>query len=195
MALLCKIELSQTEGLTMTVLNKDGKITQTAKFNGTSMVLTCQGEDATSTITQTSDSITVKCKEFTVDAENITCKSSKESLHEAQGTYTVKSTDNTAFSSSADFTVAVTSKLDINAADISATAKNTAKLTALTTTINGDQKTNVTGMELALSAQTNASLQGATVKVAAQTTMDVEGLTTTVKGQLTNIQGALVKLG
>ena len=195
MALVCKVELSQTAGLTLTVINKDGNITQTATFDGTTITHTCQGQDATSTITQTSDSITVQCKNFTVDAENITCKSTKDTLHQAQGKFTVNSTDNTTFTSAADFDVSATSRLNLSAADFAASAQNSAKLTALTTTINGEQKTNITGMQVALSAQTEASLQGATVKASAQTTMDIEGLTTTVNGQVTNIQGALVKLG
>jgi hypothetical protein len=195
MALVCKIELSQTAGITLTVVNSDGNITQTATFDGTTITHTCKGQDATSTITQTSDSITVDCKNFTVNAENITCKSTKDTLHQAEGTFTVNSTGKAAFNSSADLEVSATSKLSISAADFAVAAKNSAKVTALTTTINGDQKTSITGMDLALSAQTNASLEGAMVKASAKTTMDIDGLTTTVKGQITNIQGSLVKLG
>jgi hypothetical protein len=195
MALVCKIELSQTAGVTVTVVNSEGNITQTAKFDGTTITHTCQGRDATSTITQTPDSITVTCKKFTVDAESITCKSTQDTLHEAQGKYSVNSTDTAAFNSSADLNVSATSKLNMKAADFSAAAQDTARVTALTTTINGDQKANITGLQLALSAQTDASLKGATVKTAAQTTMEIDGLTTTVKGQVVGIQGSLVKLG
>lgn len=195
MALVCKIELSQTDGITITVINDDAKITQTAKFNGTSIVHTCQGESDTSTITQTCDSITVKCKNYTVDAETINCTSSLNTRHQAKGTFTASSTGNSTYSSAADMTISTANKLDMNCTDFDSAAKNSAKITALTTTVNGDQKVNVTALELALSAQTQANMDGATVKVAAQTTMDVEGLTTTVKGQMTNIQGSLIKLG
>jgi len=194
-ALVCKIELSQTDGITVTVINADGKITQTAVFNGTSMIHTCKGENATSTITQTCDTITFDCNNFVVNAESITCKSSKDTLHEATGKFTVNSTDTAAVNASKDLNVAATTNLKMTAADFSATADNTAKVSALTTTINGDQKAQVTALQLVLSAQSSASLEGATVKAAAQATMDIEGLTTTVKGQMTNIQGSLIKLG
>ena len=195
MALVCKLELSQTSGITLTVENADDNITQTASFDGTTITFTCKGQDATSTITQNSDGITVECNNFTVNAETIACTSTKDTSHQAQGTFTIESTDKASFSSSADMDVSATSTLSLSASDFSTSAQNSAKLTALTTTVNGDQKTSVTGLELALSAQAGASLDGATVKVSAQTTLDVDGLTTTVKGTTTNIQGTLVKLG
>ncbi|MDO9140119.1 MAG: hypothetical protein Q7U38_07330 [Methylobacter sp.] len=195
MALVCKIELCQTKGITLTVINKDGKITQTATFDGTDITLTCKGENDTSTITQKTDSITVDCKDFIVNAESITCKSTKDTLHEATGTFTINSTKKATFKSSVDMDVTAATKLNLEATDFVASASNSAKVTALTSTLNGDNKANVTGLELALTGTTNASLKGAMVKVAADTTMNVEGLTTTVKGQLTNIQGSLVKLG
>lgn len=145
MALVCKIELSQTDGITLTVINSDGNITQTATFDGTTITHTCKGQDATSTITQTSDSITVKCTNFTVDAETITCKSSKNTLHEATGTFGINSTDKASFNSSADLAVSATTKLSISAADFSAAAENTTMVTAPTITINGDNQTNVMG--------------------------------------------------
>ena len=57
MALVCKVELSQTGGLTLTVLNKDGKITQTSTFNGSTIVHICKGDKETSTITQKEDEV------------------------------------------------------------------------------------------------------------------------------------------
>jgi hypothetical protein len=196
MALLCKIELSQIEGITVTVFNKDGKITQTAVFNGTSMVHTCKGETDTSIITQTCDSVTVKCKNFTVDAETILCKSSKNTDHQAQGTFTVDSTGKATFKSSADMDVSATSNLKMNSANFSSEATSSAKLTAMNTTINGDTKACVTGLALEFTAKANAKLEGAMVKLAAQAVMNVEGgATTTVKGGITNIQGGLVKIG
>lgn len=195
MALICKIELSQTQGITLTVINNDGHITQTATFDGTTITHTCKGQNATSTIQQNSDSITVNCTNFNINAETITCKSTKNTLHEAQGTFSINSTGNSAFKSSADMSVSATSNLTMTAADFSTTAQNTAKVTSMTTTVNGDQKANITGAELALSATSSASLKGATVSAVAQTTMSIEGLTTTVKGSTTNIQGDLVTLG
>jgi hypothetical protein len=196
MTLVCKIELSQTDGITVTVLNKDGKITQTSVFNGTSIVHTCAGENDTSTITQTCDSVTIDCKNFNVNAETITCKSTKNTLHHADGTFDIDSTKKTTFTSAADTDVKVTSKLNMTAADFSATATNSAKVTAATTTINGDTKVSVTGAQVDIAATAAANLKGATVKMAASGLMNVEGGgITTVKGSITNIQGSLVKLG
>jgi hypothetical protein len=194
--LVCKIELSQTDGITVTVINKDGKITQTAVFNGTSIIHTCKGESDTSILTQTCDTITVKCKNFIVDAETINCTSSKNTDHKAEGTFTLDSTKTATFKSAADMVVSAKTELKMTAADFSATGSNTAKVTAVTTTLNGDKKASVTGAELELSGTTSANLKAATVKLAADATMNVEGgATTTVKGAITNIQGSLVKLG
>lgn len=195
MALLCKIELSQTDGITVTVFNKDAKITQTMVFNGTSMVHTCAGETDTSTITQICDTITIDCKNFNVNAETITCKSTKNTLHHADGTFDIDSTEKSTFNSAADVEVTAATDLKMNSTDFLSTAKSTAKITSLTTTLNGDTKASVTGAELALTATAAVNLKGATVKVAADTAMNVEGLATTVKGTSTNIQGSLVKIG
>lgn len=196
MSLVCKIELSQTDGITVTVINKDGKTKQQAIFNGTSIIHTCIGENDTSTITQTCDTITVQCKNFNVNAETITCKSTKNTLHHADGTFDIDSTKKTTFTSAADTEVTVTSKLNMSAADFSCTATNTAKVTAATSTINGSTKASVTGTQVELAATATANLKGATVKVSADGLMNVEGGgITTVKGAVTNIQGNLVKLG
>ncbi|MEY3288166.1 MAG: hypothetical protein RLZZ419_408 [Pseudomonadota bacterium] len=195
MALLCKIELSQTDGITLTVINKDGNITQTATFDGTIITLTCKGEEDTSTITQKTDSITIACKDFIVNAESITCKSTENTLHQATGTFGINSTKTATFSSSVDMTVSAATQLNLKGADFAATATNTAQMTALTTTINGDTKATVSSAELALTGTTQANLNAGMITVAADTTMNVQGLTTTVKGTTTNIQGSLVTLG
>ena len=122
MALVCRVELNQTTGITLTVANKDGNITQTATFDGTAITLTCKGQQDTSTITQTSDSITVACKNFTVNAESITCKSTKDTQHQAQGTFTMDSTGKASFSSSADMDVKASSKLNMSSADFASSA-------------------------------------------------------------------------
>lgn len=196
MPLVCKIELSQTDGITVTVINKDGNITQTAVFNGTSMVHTCKGQTDTSTITQTCDSVTVKCKNFTVDAETINCKSTQNTNHKAEGTFTVDSTGKATFKTSADMAVSAATNLKMTAMDFAASADNSAKLTSMTTTINGETKTKVSGGQLELSGSIDAKLNAGMVKLAAQGMMTVEGGgITTVKGQITNIQGSLVKIG
>lgn len=198
-ALLCKVELSQKEGIKVTVINKAGKITQTMVFNGTSMVHTCKkGESDTdsSTITQTFDTITIKCKNFNVDAETINCKSTKNTDHKAEGTFTVDSTQKATFKTAADMEITASTDLKMNSTDFTSKGKSTAEVTSLTTTINGDTKTSVTSAKLELTGSANVDMKGAIVKVAADATMNVEGgAMTTVKGAMTNIQGSLVKIG
>lgn len=196
MALLCKIELSQTDGITVTVINKDGKITQTMVFNGTSMVHTCAGESDTSTITQTCDTITIDCKNFNVNAETIVCKSTKNTDHKATGTYTIDSTGKATFKTSNSMDVSATNAMKLDAMNITGTATSAAKLTGMTTTINGDTKASVTSLAVELKGTATAKLEGAMVDVKASGLMNVEGGgITTVKGSITNIQGSLVKLG
>jgi hypothetical protein len=195
MAFVCKVELDQTKGLTLTVINADGNITQTTTFDGTTMTHTCKGADATSTITQNSTDIIIACTNFTVNADTISCNSTKNTTHTAEGTFGIDSAKDASINSSADLTVSATTKLTMTCADFSVTGDSTAKVTSATTTINGDKKASVTGASLALTATSDANLKGATVKAAADTTMNVEGLTTTVKGTTTNIQGSLITLG
>jgi hypothetical protein len=189
------VELSQTKGLTLTVINSTGDITQTATFDGTTITHTCKGPISTSTLTQTSSDISIKCTNFKIDADTISCVSTKNTTHTAYGSFSVDSTQKATISSLSDLDISATNALSMSGMDLCATGHNTAKISAITTTINGDQKTNVKGASLELSAQVDAKLTGATVKAVADTTMNIEGLTTTVKGSMTNIQGNLIKLG
>ena len=55
----------------------------------------------TSTITQDQETIAIKCKTFTLDAETITCTSTKATKHESKDTFDLKSTKDMTFDSSA----------------------------------------------------------------------------------------------
>lgn len=80
--LVCTVEMSKESGITVKVEDADAGITQTITMDGTSLTLKVAGSAGTSTITQTADKIAIKCKDFTLDAENtITCTSQQASLN------------------------------------------------------------------------------------------------------------------
>jgi hypothetical protein len=101
--LVCRIELNKQSGITVTVENADGQITQTIHLDGNAITTTCKGTMdstvitqrpntiiteckgaiATSTITQVADAITIKCNNFTVDAQEILCKSLFNTKHQS----------------------------------------------------------------------------------------------------------------
>ena len=137
---VCKVELSQTKGLILTVVNSNGEITQTTTFDGTTITHTCKGSKETSTITQTSSDIIIKCTNFKIEADTINCVSSKNTTHTTNGTFNIDSAKTTTINSSANLDMSATSALNITGTDLTAEGKNTAKLTAVTTTVNGDKK-------------------------------------------------------
>ena len=112
--LICTVELNKTDGkgITVTVANADGKITQTVSMDGTKMTFTvkgendfttitqeaakithsCTGKKATSTIVQVEDTITVTVDNFVVKAaKTIVCKSDETVAMESVKETTLKS--------------------------------------------------------------------------------------------------------
>ncbi len=89
--LVCRIELSKTEGITITVENNDDGIIQTAVLNGESITLKSAGSE-TSTIVQKPDSITIDCKKFKLNAGTIECISQQDTKHTSGAKYEVSST-------------------------------------------------------------------------------------------------------
>src|SRR6478672_7795965 len=93
--LSCSVELSKDNGVTVTVKDQLGTVTQTLVMDGTKITITVKGliststitqaEDSfefkvagpaqTSTITQKADSVVVKCSSFELDADTISIKS------------------------------------------------------------------------------------------------------------------------
>ncbi len=86
--LICKVELDKVKGITVTVDNEDGKITQTVTMDGTTLTIKVKGDKETSTYEQKQDSIKIKVKEYLLEAETITCKSTKATLHDSKDTFT-----------------------------------------------------------------------------------------------------------
>lgn len=99
-ALFCRVELNKTEGIVITLDNKDGKIVHTIVLNGDYITTTSKGSDGTSTIVQAPDKISMTCKTFELSAETITCKSS----------------NTTKLSSASDFSINSDANLNVKAA-------------------------------------------------------------------------------
>lgn len=196
--LVCKVELDKQKGITVTVENADGKITQTVTMDGTTLTIKVQGESDTSTITQKADSIAIKCKTFTLDAETITCKSEKATLHQSSDTFDIKSTKDLTIQSQAKIVEKATQDMALSGMNVEVKASQalTAKGPTGVTIQAAGGEAKVQGLSLALKGDTGAKLEGLKVDVKADTMLNAEGgAMATLKGQLTNVSGSLVKLG
>jgi hypothetical protein len=196
--LVCKIELDKTKGITVTVENADGQITQTMVMDGTSITTKVAGQSDTSTIVQKADSIVVTCKDYTLDTETITLKSSKASAWTSQDTLKVTSTKDMTLTSSAKLTQSATQDAKLSSsANVTVEATNALKASGLTAAMSatgGEAK--VDGLTLKLSGQTNAELAGAIAKVTAQGSLSLESTgIAKLQGSMTTVGGTLVKLG
>ncbi|HYP87848.1 MAG TPA: hypothetical protein VEQ59_06835 [Polyangiaceae bacterium] len=80
--LKCTIVLDKATGLTIEVDDGAGA-TQKIELLKDSVVTTVVGKTAKSTVTQTADSVTVKCNKFTVEADEISCHSTMKSAFAA----------------------------------------------------------------------------------------------------------------
>lgn len=169
--LVCRLELSKEKGILLTVENPDDQITQTIILDGTSITTTVAGASETSTITQEKQSIKMVCKEFTLDAETITCTSSQKTLLKSDDEFQIKSG-----------TVGVTADTD-------------ATYNALNTTIESGVETAATGKTLSLEGTASAALSGGTIKLDSKGLLDLlsKGIAT-LEGSVSNVKG-VVKLG
>jgi hypothetical protein len=214
--LVCSIELSKIDGITVTVKNASGKITQTIVMNGTSITTTVKGDQSTtsitqdsesfltkvagpketSTITQKQDQIVIKCKNFEVDAEDVKVKSSKDSLHDATGKMTIKSAQDMALNSSAKFTGSSTADMKLDtSAKLTASAVGDAKVSGMNTTVEGSMKLVTKGGVSAELSAGKVDISGTMTAAVAAPITNLGRDLTTVKGALVKVEGSLVKLG
>jgi hypothetical protein len=141
--LKCLVELNKEEGILIKLKNPDAGIVQTIILNGKSIVTTCKDNSETSTITQKPDSIAIKCKTYTVDAETIEMSSKKTTKHKSGGDMSLQSDSNLSAKASSDF-----------------------KTKASSTTISSDMSTKIEGLEVKVEASTEAKVSGsAMVKI------------------------------
>ena len=126
--LVCRVELDKQKGLILTVENKEGKITQTAVLDGESITITSKGEKETSTITQKPESIAIKCKDFTLESETITCKSTKDTLHKSEQKFDLQSTKDMTMQSEAKYTAKAAQDVAISGQKIAVSAQDKAEI-------------------------------------------------------------------
>lgn len=216
--LVCSIELSKTKGISLTVRNAAQKLTQTVVMNGSEIITQIKQDDSaicssvtqakdsivtkvasdsdTSTVTQNPQTFQVQCKNFLVDAESVSVKSSQKTSHESGDTYAIVSkTDMSTKATSALSLQAGTKLSAASDGSMSLTAQTDLKASALNLTLEGSAKTSVKGTASLELAGTQISVSGdAQVTLGAPITKVGQNITT-IEGQLVEVKGALVKLG
>jgi len=119
MSLKCTITMDKTNGIVICVEDAAAQATQTVSLLKDSIVITVAGSTSTSTVTQTSEEVSIKCKRFTVAAEQVTCESTMKSTFSANTEMMVSGTQSVAIDGMlAKFsgtTVQVTAKGALNA--------------------------------------------------------------------------------
>jgi predicted secreted protein len=195
--LVCRIELNKTDkkGITITVENADGKITQTMQMDGTSIITKVKGDKETSTITQKQDSIVIKCKDFKLDAETITCISSKATKHTSKDIYSVTSTKDLSLTSKAKIAGKATQDVTIDGMNVVIKAKTDAKIDATNFKANAKMKADIAGTQVKVAGTAQVEVSGPQAKFAGNVMTEVGGgATTMIKGGMIQVQG-MVKAG
>jgi hypothetical protein len=121
-ALFCRVELSKTDGIVITLDNKDGGITHTLVFNGEDITTTSKGDAGTSTITQAPDKIIMDCKTFELTAETISCSASDTADYSSGSDFSINSDANLNTKAALDVAVDGTNINLSGSAQINATA-------------------------------------------------------------------------
>ena len=195
MPLECKIQLDKKKGIILTVIGEDANNTQVVTLDGSKVTITVKDSKNTSTIVQMPESIAVKCKTFTIDAESIQTTSTKKTTVVSDGTLDMKIKDRCSVDGSAGIDIQSAKAMNIRGATLVAKADQEATLQSQTVNVKGGTKVAISAASTEVKGSTSTKIDGMTVSIKASTSMDVQGLTTTVKGQMTNVKGSMVKLG
>ncbi|MEN9578061.1 MAG: hypothetical protein RJA70_1070 [Pseudomonadota bacterium] len=214
----CRVELSKKNGIAITIkdLSQPTQVYKQVLLEGETLTIKTVNAQSSSTITQTDEKITsevktsngkttieqgpeeikVTCKLFTVVAETVSVKSSKDSKHEATGTFTVESTKDLSLDSKAKFDIKSTGAMTLDAT-AAATFKSAASMSSqapkieITADASIDAKSsgalNLKGSAVSIKGDMRAELDSPSTTVGS--TM------TTVKGQVVSVTGAMIKLG
>ncbi len=188
-SLVCRVELHKKNGIIVTVENNDDNIIQTMVFDGKTITTTNAGADETSTITQTPDSITIKCKDFLLDADTITCKSKGTSVHESKDTFKITSSKDMTFDSGANLKVNAKSDMKLSAQSIDASASpSDVKISGTNVKVTAKMNAGIDSKNLDMNGSIGAKMNGGLV--------DVTGQKTNISGSaLTTIAGGIIKIG
>lgn len=199
-SLVCRVVMSKTEGVTVTVENADGpngKITQTVTMDGTTLTLKVAGEQETSTFTQKAESIHVKCKEFKLDAETITCTSEKDSQWTSKGKLTVESTQDMSLKSSAKFDLQATAAAKVKAASVEVKADTDVKLEGVNFTAKGSAGAKLQGAQVEIKGDAQVGIKAPMIEAKADgmLTAEASGIATLKGAGMAKVEGGMVKLG
>ncbi len=196
MPLVCTIELSKTDGITIKVENADDSITQTIVMNGTSIVTTVQGSEKTSKITQLQDQVKIEVKDFILAAETITCTSTGATSHKSEDTLAIESTADMTVTSGAKLTANVTGDAAVNGdAKIDIVAAGDATMKGANATVEGQTKATLKGAQVEVKGDSKVDATAPMIKLDASGKLDLKGAMVTVDGQMDMLKGSLVKIG
>lgn len=95
-ALKCTITMDKTEGIVIQVEDSSANATQTISLLKDSVVITVAGSAATSVVTQKADSVSIKCKKFSVEADEVSCQSQMASTFSANTEFKISGTQSVA---------------------------------------------------------------------------------------------------
>jgi hypothetical protein len=214
----CRVELSQTGGITIVIKDskkkeqyqrkielaaasitltcKDGAVTSVVTQKDGSIKTEVTTDKGTTTIDQDGETIAFTCKTFKVESETFSLKATKDGSLTTDGKCTLTSTGDSMIDSAAKLTVKSVQQLAVSStAGVSVDA--TAKLA-----MSGAQAELAGQTTLALKSSGTAELRGMTVAIEGQTQLSAEAPITSVgknmtsvKGQIVEVSGAMVKLG
>lgn len=214
----CKIELSKTGGITISIrdLSQPDQVYKLVKMTGESLVIQTNKLTSSATITQTESSVItevkdaqgstkieqgpeevkVTCKKWTVDAETITMTSSQDTSLTASGAYSITSTKDFKAETQAGCTLKSTGAMTLDATGAS-TVKSAAKLDVQAPNIG---LTADASLKATSSGALNLEGGAVSIKGSMRAELDSPSTTvgsamTTVSGQIVSISGSLVKLG
>jgi hypothetical protein len=189
MPLVCTVEMSKESGISITIENADDGITQTITMDGTTLTMKVAGKEDTSTFTQKADSIAIKCKDFSIEADNtITCTSKKATKHTSDDAVTIQSAKDMSLLSSAKLVQSADGDLTLAGANVKATAQSAASVKGMTAEVAGDQSLTLKG------TQTNMSGTQVSIKADAQLGAESSGMAT-LGGSMTTVKGTLINAG
>jgi len=192
----CRVELSKTKGLILTVEDTAAQITQTVTLDGAQIQIKCQGKEDTSEITQKPDGITIKCKNLTFDAETLSVKSTKDSTYKSDQKITIQSAQDMTVKSDAKIEATATADMTLAGSKFTATAQSDAKVGGVNVNLEGSASGKLTGAQVEVSASTGSlTAKGMMVDVQSQATLNLQGQLSTLKGQMVNVSAPMVKVG
>lgn len=197
-------DLAQSQDYKEVVLTADSlvvktnKLQESATFTQTPTGITTEVKNAqgSTKIEQGPEDITILCKKFTLNAENIVLESSQDTKSTASGKYSVTSTS--------DFTVESKAQCQLKSTgNMTLDATGAAKWQSKASLQVGAPKVEIAG-EASLDAKASGAVnvKGGAVSVKGDMRAELDSPSTTVgsgmttvNGQIVSVAGSLVKLG